>query len=215
MLKRELQEPHEEATKKRLTRKSIATDTEIRRLLQKLQGQDLLWMVLMVITGRRAIDIGRMKYEQVKLYGKKVGVIIPKDKVSKQPVSFSFEWKEFDVAGFDIIQVKKQFEENCKNRTGFVIESENQSKPRHQNLTIMKQRISRQAKFNIHALRSRRAVICLMSGRSESLVKAKIGWKSEVMVRYYTILSADQICEFKSYSSFCKYLLSQIEHMNI
>ena len=215
MLKRDLQEPHEEATGKIITAKNVATDEDIRQLLGDIEGQERLWVVLMIITGRRAIDIGRMKYKKVSLYDDKIGVIIPKDKASRQPVSFNFKWTEFDVNGCDISMLKKEFEENCENKTGFVIQPENEGKNRQQCLTIMKQRIARKAKFNLHALRSRRAVICLMEGRSESLVKSKIGWRSEEMVRYYTILSADQICQFKSYSAFCKYLLKQISSDNL
>ena len=210
MLKRELQSPHEDAEGKKLTRKNLATDEDIRDLLGKINGQEFLWVVLMIITGRRAVDISRMKFEKVTLYSGKVGVMIPKDKSSSRPVSFEFEWEEFDVDDCNITEMKLKFEKSCIEARGYVIQPENSGKNRQQCLTIMKQRIARKSNFNLHALRSRRAVICLMKGRSESLVKSKIGWRSEEMVRYYTILSADQICQFKSYLSFCEYLLEQV-----
>ena len=211
MLKRNLQEPHEDAKGKILNSRNLATNEDVRELLTQIQGDELLWVILMVVTGRRSIDVSRMKWQHIRKFGEKLGVMIPKDKSSKNPVSFSFTWKEFDVGGFDIDTVKSEFEASCDEKSGFVINSENESEnTREKHLVAMKQRISRKSKFNLHALRARRAVIELMKGKKESLVKAKLGWKSEAMVRYYTILSADQVCEFENYESFCVYLKTQM-----
>jgi len=212
MLKREIQEPHAEATSKGLRRRDIAFDEDIRKLLESLEGDELLWIILLVITGRRSIDIGRLKWNHIRQFGDKFGCLIPKDKASKRtPVSFAFRWSEFDIAGYDAEAVKQLFTERVGKSSSYVIKTNSKKESKRQNeLKTIKQRITRDSEFNIHALRSRRAVIELMNGKAENLVKAKIGWKSEAMVRYYTILTADQVCEFNSYNEFCKYILTQI-----
>lgn len=187
--------------------KDLVSEGQLRELLKTLEKEklwyELVWTILVAITGRRYKDIGRVKWNDVQITTEGVFCLIAKDKVSQSTnVNFGFLWTDWDV-GFDISSFKSWFLENKKRRkVGFVVKGANVEKIAGN----MKQKIKRRGGFRLHSLRNRRAITMLIGGKTEEQTRQKIGWRSLMSLYRYTIINSDEIIKCENYEA-CRNLI--------
>ena len=151
---------------------------------------------LMAITGRRAVDLLRLRWNLINISDGRVCAVLPKDKTHRNSlVSFTFEFKEYNLA-----LGKQEFTTWLKtgvkrNSKDYVFEE------------FKKQRVTTKCKnFKLHSLRNRKAISMLVAGKTVEEVKSKIGWNSLESLLRYTKLSVEFIKSFKSYNEVVEFL---------
>ena len=119
-------------------------------LLAQLRDVDKLAVSIMIASGRRAVDIGRIHKEGVQKVGGRWFVTLAKDKVNSLPVNFSFNFED------SLIDEPEMT--NRLNR-----ELELNTKPFEK---VNWQRIRKKADFRLHSLRNRKAIKLILQGLS-------------------------------------------------
>ena len=212
-MKRALSEPHPLAKSKQYQSKDLPSNKQIITVLEQSAENEKIWLSLLIMSGRRGVDISRLKWRNVQMFENEMTCMLERDKASKGvPVSFVCKWQDFDVPGFNFEPIKNLLinNKNKKAREDYVVDmNEVGSKPRQQQFILFKQKISRRSKFCVHGLRRRRAVIELMAGKKEDQVSSKIGWKSKRSLFTYVSLSSDQIKNFENYTAFLNFMNNQ------
>ena len=218
MMKRDLSEPHSLARSKQFQPKDLPSDEQIRAVFEKSSDDEKIWLSLLVMSGRRGIDISRLKWRDVQILELEMTCVLERDKSSKgSPVSFVCKWMDLDVPGIETKPIKKWLKTNKEksDKSDYVVNmSQNGENTRQQQFILFKQKISRRCLFCIHGLRRRRAVIELIDGKSQDRVSSKIGWKSKTSIFTYISLSSDQIKNFENYSAFQIFMNNQHANRN-
>ena len=197
-------------TIKPFSSKDLVSDGQIVKLLKLLESEnlwrELVWTVLVTITGRRFKDISRMKWCNIQLTSSGVYCLVNKDKASQgKSVNFGFSWSDWDLK-WNLNSFKKWFLacKKEKNKPGFVVENVNIKSE----AINMKQRIKRRGGWRMHSLRNRKAIIMLIAGKSEENTRAKIGWRSMTSLYRYTIMNHDEISKCSNYEECRKLILN-------
>ena len=204
---RSLSEPSAEAKVRQRSSKDLVSDKQLASLLSQLRSEnswpELSWTILVTISGRRFKDISRVKWRNVQTTETGVFCLINRDKVSQHKnVNFGFNWSDWDV-DFDLNEFKTWFLKSLKDRkSGFVVKGANQEKL----ACNMKQKIKRRGGFRLHSIRNRRAIACLISGKSEEQTRQKIGWRSLTTLYRYTIINSEEISKCVNYEQ-CRRLI--------
>ena len=160
----------------------------------KLKPKQRFFIQLMAVTGRRSVDLLRLKWNLVKIKENEVCAVIAKDKTHKGLVSFNFKFDDYDlpIGKQQFIDVLKN---GVENESGLVFKN------------FMKQQVTQKSKtFRLHSLRNRKAISMLVSGATEQEVMSKIGWASLNSLLRYTKVSTSFIKQFSSYSEVVKFL---------
>ena len=216
MMKRQLSEPHLSAKSKQFQPKDLPSNEQIRTVYEESDENEKIWLCLLVMSGRRGIDISRLKWKDTQLFEEEMTCVLERDKASKgSPVSFVCKWEDLDVPGIERKPVEKwlRTKKKSSNKSDYVIKmGENLEASRQKQFILFKQKISRRCAFCIHGLRRRRAVTELINGKNQERVSSKIGWKSKNSIFTYISLSSDQIKDFKNYSTFQIFMNDQ--HLN-
>ena len=213
LMKRELQEPHPLAKSKQFQTKDLPTDKQLREIIETSSTSEKIWLAILIMSGRRGIDVARLKWKNVQLFEHQLTCVMEKDKANKTtPIAFACKFKDLDVEGVnseEIISILAK-NKNLKKGSEYVVEIEmNEGDKRDQAFKIFKQKLTRRIEFCIHGIRRRRAVIELLKGKTEDRVSSKIGWRSKKSISTYVMLSSDQIDCFKNYSEFQKFMYEQ------
>ena len=212
-MKRELQEPHPLAKSKQFQIKDLPTDKQLKNILETASTSEKIWLALLIMSGRRGIDVGRLKWKNVQIFENQITCVMEKDKANKtSPTAFVCKFKDMDIEGVNNAEIISLLIENKKMKRGsdYVVEMEaSDCESRDQAFKIFKQRLTRRIEFCIHGIRRRRAVIELLKGKTEDRVSSKIGWRSKKTISTYVMLSSDQIDCFKNYTEFQKFMADQ------
>ena len=165
------------------------------------------------MSGRRGIDIGRLKWKNIQIFPNELTCIMEKDKANKTtPTAFVCKFKDMDVEEVNNAELIAHIIEGKKSKKGsdYVVEISRDGKNNRDHLfKIFKQKLTRRIEFCIHGIRRRRAVIELLNGKSEDRVSSKIGWRSKKSLFTYVMLSSDQIDCFDSYTEFQLFMNEQ------
>ena len=217
-MKRELQEPHPLAKSKQYQVKDLPSEQQLKEAMESSSDSEKIWLALLIMSGRRGIDIGRLRWKNVQILAKEITCVMERDKANKTtPVAFVCKFEDLDVEGVekeDVLTMLKQQKEN-RHGSDFVVEIESDGEHSRDHLfKIFKQKITRRIKFCIHGIRRRRAVIELLKGKKEDRVSSKIGWRSKKSLNTYVMLGSDQIDNFKSYTEFQLFMNQQCSTQN-
>ena len=151
----------------------------------------------MLLTGRRAADIFRMKWNSIKVKEDTIMVVLPKDKQNKTNlVSFQFALEEWDL-DFSLSDFTKWLVNGLRTKQGAVFTKTSMSK----------QVVSRACAFRLHATRNRKTMIMLIQKVTEDEIMAKIGWNCLSSVLHYAKVSPDFLRKFDSYAEAVEFLL--------
>lgn len=169
-----------------------------RKLLDSnLENLELHFLTLMIMTGRRAADIYRMRWNSVKVKEDAIMVVLPKDKQNRTSlVSFTFELKDWDVE-FDLAGFEKWFVSGITKKEGFIFEKHEMSK----------QIIARACPFRLHATRNRKTISLIINKVPEKDIMSKVGWSCLSSVLHYAKVSPDFLRKFDSYEEAVIFLL--------
>ena len=213
-MKRELQEPHPLAKSKQYQEKDLPTEEQLKQAIKQSSANEKIWLALLIMSGRRGIDIGRLKWKNVQIFSKELSCVMERDKANKTtPVAFVCKFEDLDVEGVNKEEIIKMLIENKSHKNGseYVVEIENYAgNSRDQLFKIFKQKITRRIQFCIHGIRRRRAVIELLKGKKEDRVSSKIGWRSKKSLTTYVMLGSDQIDNFANYTEFQTFMNNQL-----
>ena len=214
LMKRELQEPHPLAKSKQYQEKDLPTEEQLKQAIKQSSANEKIWLALLIMSGRRGIDIGRLKWKNVQIFSKELSCVMERDKANKTtPVAFVCKFEDLDVEGVNKEEIIKMLIENKSHKNGseYVVEIENYAgNSRDQLFKIFKQKITRRIQFCIHGIRRRRAVIELLKGKKEDRVSSKIGWRSKKSLTTYVMLGSDQIDNFANYTEFQTFMNNQL-----
>ena len=214
LMKRELQEPHPLAKSKQYQEKDLPSEEQLKQALEQSSASEKIWLALLVMSGRRGIDIARLKWKNVQLFPMELSCVMERDKANKTtPVAFVCKFEDLDVEGVNKEEIITMLIDNKRNKNGseYVVEIENYAEnSRDQLFKIFKQKITRRIQFCIHGIRRRRAVIELLKGKQEDRVSAKIGWRSKKSLTTYVMLGSDQIDNFANYTEFQTFMNDQL-----
>ena len=154
---------------------------------------EILWVVIAALSGRRFKDVSRITWQNVSIQDSVVSVLLMKDKANQSRfVSFGFDFDKWDLPDFSITSLVEKFKfnkmtKNCKEKVISVAKKHN-IKNRCANL------------FRCHSLRNRASIKLIISGKSEEQVQAAIGWKSISSLYRYTVLSLTELQKFENYN---------------
>ena len=196
--------------------RDIARDRDIVRALKTLKGREfgtkwrqakkknhdlenleLYFLILMVLTGRRAADIFRMRWGSIKVKQNEWMVVLPRDKQNRTSlVSFQFSLNEWNLA-FNLNNFKTWLMYGINHKKGLIFEKS----------TTSKQIISRICPFRLHATRNRKTMILLIQKVPETEIMSKIGWNCLSSVLHYAKVSPDFLRKFDSYEEAVDFLL--------
>ena len=179
-----------------ISKRDLPRDRDIIGVLGSLKTDQQNFVKLMAITGRRAIDLLRLRWNLINISGNRVCAVLPKDKTHRNAlVSFTFEFNEYDLAlgKRDFVAwLKKGVKTNSKK---LVFEN------------FKKQQVTTKCRtFKLHSLRNRKAISMLVNGKSPEQVQDKIGWASLHSLLRYTKLSVEFIQSFNSYNEVVEFL---------
>lgn len=212
-MKRELQTPHPLAKSKQYQVKDLPSDKQLKETLENSSENETIWLALLIMSGRRGIDIARLRWKNIQVFKNEITCMMEKDKANKTtPVAFVCKFKDLDVEGLNGDGIISLLVEHKKSKNGsdYVVEIErNGNSSRDHLFKTFKQKITRKIEFCIHGIRRRRAVIELLSGKTEDRVSSKIGWRSKKSLLTYVMLSSDQIDCFSNYTEFQFFMNSQ------
>ena len=143
----------------------------------------------MLLTGRRAADIFRMRWNAMKVKQDTIMVVLPKDKQNQTSlVSFQFCLEEWDL-DYDLADFKAWLVNGLKGKKDLIFTKKSMSK----------QVIARVCPFRLHATRNRKTMILLIKKVPEEEIMSKIGWNCLSSVLHYAKVSPDFLRKFESY----------------
>ena len=153
---------------------------------------EVLWVVIAALSGRRFKDVSRISWQNVSIQGDKVSVLLMKDKANQSRfVSFGFDFANWDLEEFSIATLVENFKKNKITKSGkekvIAGARKHNIKNRCQNL------------FRCHSLRNRASIKLIIEGKTEEQVQTAIGWKSITSLYRYTVLSLTELQKFENY----------------
>ena len=161
------------------------------------ENLELYFLILMLLTGRRAADIFRMRWNSIKVKQDTIMVVLPKDKQNQTSlVSFQFCLSEWDL-DFSLEDFTKWLVKGLRSGEDLIFTKK----------TMSKQIISRVCPFRLHATRNRKTMILLIQKLPEEEIMAKIGWNCLSSVLHYAKVSPDFLRKFDSYDEAVEFLL--------
>ena len=212
-MKRELQEPHPLAKSKQYQEKDLPSDEQLKNILDTSSTSEKIWLAILIMSGRRGVDVSRLRWRNVQVFPDQLTCVMEKDKANRStPTAFVCKFKDMDVEGANNEEIISALieQKNKKKGSDYVVEIESDGKMSRDHLfKIFKQKLTRKIEFCIHGIRRRRAVIELLTGKTEDRVSSKIGWRSKKSLLTYVMLSSDQIDCFKNYTEFQLFMNDQ------
>ena len=139
---------------------------------------------IMVASGRRAVDVMRIRSSAVIQQNGVFFATLEKDKQNSLPVSFAFEFT-------DELFLHPQ---DCVTRLSTMLSSA--ERPFKQ---VSLQRIRRKAAFRLHSLRNRKAIKLILAGVSVHEIQLALGWSDIKSLQRYIKLSPNAILALSSY----------------
>ena len=186
-----------QALKHLKNRESRASWKERKLVDNNLENLELHFLTLMILTGRRAADIFRMRWNSVKVKQDSIMVVLPKDKQNRTSlVSFTFEFGDWDV-DFSLKDFEDWFVRGITKKEGLIFEKNK----------ISKQIISRACKFRLHATRNRKTISLIIKKVPEQEIMEKVGWNCLQSVLHYAKVSPDFLKKFDSYEEAVNFIL--------
>ena len=151
---------------------------------------------MMLLSGRRAVDLLRLKWDCIKYVNRKYCCILPKDKTHQRKlISFSFNLKEWDF-DWDLKAFEQWLNSGIDKKRDLVFQEPN----------FKKKRLTDLCPFRLHACRNFKAIDMLVKGATERQVMNFIGWVSFDSLKTYTKVDVDFIKNFDSYKHFVNFL---------
>ena len=153
-------------------------------LISKLEGRARLLVEIMVVSGRRAVDILRIKSTGVLVNENNFFITLDKDKKNSLPVSFTFNFHDPVITNQDesrltLLNALQTDEEPFKD--------------------VSLQRIRRKANFRLHSLRNRKAILMILDGRDVDEIRMSLGWSDMRSLQRYLKLAPNAIRALNSY----------------
>ena len=169
--------------------------------LRKSNKEDeILWVLIAAITGRRFVDVSRIHWKNVIIREDRICILLQKDKCNQARfVNFSFKFSEWDLPEFNIDQVVRKFRSDKQNLSG------NKKVIGQAKKHVIKARCK--TRFRMHSLRNRASIKLIINGKSEQEVQAKIGWRTIQSLYRYTVLSLSELKLFKNYQEAYEYII--------
>ena len=202
--KRELSLTHEEAEVQEITARDLPSEQDIIKLLINLRKanreDEILWVVIAAISGRRFVDVSRIYWKNVVIRNDRICILLQKDKCNQARfVNFSFKFSDWDLPQFNIDMVVEKFKADKINlsRNAKVI-----GKAKKHIIKIRCENL-----FRMHSLRNRASIKLIISGKSEQEVQAAIGWRTIQSLYRYTILSLSELKNFNNYQEAYDYII--------
>lgn len=174
----------------------IPTADQIKTLINSLENREQLFMLILENSGRRSVDITRIRSNQVKTIDSKFFATIPRDKTHLSQVTFSWEWNLSYLEPFQSIEsVENSFRTLlAESPTPFA------------NIRVNK--IRKSITWRLHGLRHRRAIVLLRSGVSSKDTMSSIGWACESSLFRYTKLPLSDLKNFENSEDCIKFINS-------
>ena len=164
----------------------IPTESQIKSLINSLPTREQIFMLILENSGRRSVDITRIKSNQIKTIDSKFYATIPKDKTHQNQVTFSWEW---DLSYLE----PSQSIESVKNNFRLLLA---ESPAPFANVKVNS--IRKSITWRLHGLRHRRAIVLLRAGFSTKDTMSSIGWACESSLFRYTKLPLSDLKKFEN-----------------
>ena len=139
---------------------------------------------IMLASGRRAVDIMRIRSSAIIQQNGVFFVTLEKDKQNSLPVNFAFDFS-------DALFTDPQ--ECIRRLSSILLASERPFKE------VSLQRIRRKAVFRLHSLRNRKAIKLILAGVSVQEIQLALGWSDIKSLQRYIKLSPNAILALNSY----------------
>ena len=176
-------------------RKALPTTSVIRNDLSKLDLFEGLFVLLLYVSGRRSIDLIRLKSSNVTVVDDDVNIILEYCKTKKKLSSYKFTIVH-DLEMDDLPHLKL-FATLLQQRA-FPFENINISK------------IALKLSFTPHTLRSCRAIQLVLQGLSVPEVMSQIGWSEESTYKHYIRLPTSSILKLNNFDKVVTKINSQL-----
>ena len=177
------------------TRKSLPTTEVICSNLLKLTDIEGLFVLLLYVSGRRSIDLIRLKTSNITVVGDTVDIILEYCKTKKKLSSYSFSIVH-DLPIDDAPYLKILADLLVSSRQPF------------ENICMAK--IAGKLSFTPHTLRSSRAIHLVLNGLSVPEVMSRIGWSDIETYKHYVRLPTSSILKLQNYDAVVLKINSQL-----
>ena len=161
---------------------SIEFKTSIEELLCKNKFQEVLFLAMVLASGRRGVEVQRLMVEDLDWVDDELVARLPWSKTSVKPVVFKVqldlvaEWLEPEL---EVARLKASLGKMMKG-TGKLFKDNI-----HKN-------IGRSLKgFNLHSLRSVAAVFMILNGSADSTIMRQLGWADARMLLRYVRMAPE------------------------
>ena len=164
--------------------KSLPSDAELLAIFKCCKEQTTrLGFFLLIVSGRRSVDISRLDFKNLKIKGNAVYCLLPREKSNRVPTSITFDITD-DIWPKGIQTTQRKVLSRFAHTN---------HKPLGTNWlsSLRKLMQNQKVQWTLHSIRYRKAIKLACSNVSDVDIMKQLSWSSEASLKRYTVISTD------------------------